>query len=75
MKKSLLALALAGGFALLITPKFIGDSVINKVEQTVENFNDQPGYNVTISNHQTSWFNSQTTINVGFGYTTSPGYN
>ncbi len=68
MKKTLLAVAVAAGAVILISPKIIANKIDSQIRQVVNSINDLPGYHASIVNTEQSWFNSTATLNISLDF-------
>lgn len=66
MKKTLLAVAVAAGAVILVSPKIIASKFDSQINQVMNSINDFPGYTASIVNTKEGWFNTSTTLRLAF---------
>lgn len=60
------SLLLAGG---IIAPKIVASKLDTKLHETVAYLDGMPGYNASVNNFESTWFNTTATINIEFDMT------
>ena len=63
--KKFTALGILIAFIGMVGPKIIGSTVNQKLDEIVASINQAPGYHASIISHESSWFSSAATVNIG----------